>query len=71
MVLVRASLVVLGLGFLTFLLALVSEYPPTDEEGFMRFAEGLLVPDIANVIKKCDPVGPITSSRSMTMRPTR
>jgi len=44
------------------------QYPPTDEEGFMRFAENLLVPDIADVIKKCDPVGPITSSRSMTMK---
>ncbi len=44
------------------------KYPPTDEDGFMHFAETLLVPDIADVIKACDPVGPITSSRSMTMR---
>ncbi len=44
------------------------QYPPTDEAGFVRFAEALLVPDIADVIKNCDPVGPVTSSRSMTMR---
>jgi flavin-dependent dehydrogenase len=44
------------------------QYPPTDDEGFLKFAESLLAPDIAAVIKRCEPVGPITSSRSMTMR---
>ncbi len=44
------------------------KYPPTDDEGFLKFAEALLAPDIAHVIKRCEPVGPITSSRSMTMR---
>ncbi len=43
-------------------------YPPTGEQGFTRFAETLLVPDIAEVMKRCDPVGAISASRSMTMR---
>jgi flavin-dependent dehydrogenase len=43
-------------------------YPPTDEAGFTRYTEALMHPRIAQIIKQCEPVGPITMSRSMTMR---
>jgi 2-polyprenyl-6-methoxyphenol hydroxylase-like FAD-dependent oxidoreductase len=44
------------------------DYPPTDAEGFMRFAQTLPVPEIAEVLRACEAVTPIAGYRRMENR---
>ena len=40
------------------------DFPPRDEGGFLKFAESLFSPEIADFIKAAKPVSPITISRT-------
>jgi 2-polyprenyl-6-methoxyphenol hydroxylase-like FAD-dependent oxidoreductase len=48
---------------LVSLVGILGDYPPTDDEGFRRFAESLCQPDIAEAIRGLTPVGPAVSFR--------
>jgi 2-polyprenyl-6-methoxyphenol hydroxylase-like FAD-dependent oxidoreductase len=37
--------------------------PPKDEEGFVAFARSLRIPDIADVVERAEPLGPIATYR--------
>lgn len=39
------------------------DHPPTDERGFLEFAESLPVPDLYDAIKDAEPLSPIASHR--------
>ena len=44
------------------------EYPPSDEEGFDRFARNLRTPDYARALAEADPISPVRTFRRMEMR---
>ena len=41
----------------------LGDYPPTDEAGWIEFARGLAAPDIANVVSRARPLGPLETYR--------
>lgn len=53
-----------GIATLT-LLGVEEDYPPTDEAGFMAFAQTLIAPEIYEMIKDAQPVGPIYGYRKL------
>lgn len=44
------------------------DYPPSDEQGFLEFAESLPAPIIADAIRAAEPVGPIRTHRATENR---
>jgi 2-polyprenyl-6-methoxyphenol hydroxylase-like FAD-dependent oxidoreductase len=44
------------------------EFPPSDEEGFARFARGLRTPDYAAALDQADPITPVRTFRRLEMR---
>ena len=44
------------------------DYPPSDEQGFLEFAESLPVPIIAEAIRAAEPIGPIRTHRATENR---
>ena len=44
------------------------DYPPTDEQGFLEFAESLPASIIANAIRSAEPIGPIRAHRGTENR---
>jgi 2-polyprenyl-6-methoxyphenol hydroxylase-like FAD-dependent oxidoreductase len=47
------------------------DYPPSDEEGFLQFADSLPVSIIADAIRSAEPVGPIRTHRATENRVRR
>jgi 2-polyprenyl-6-methoxyphenol hydroxylase-like FAD-dependent oxidoreductase len=44
------------------------EYPPSDEEGFLRFARCLRSPDYVEALEQAEPITPVRTFRRMEMR---